>query len=462
MSTSLVHAPAQSAPVPAVQPGRFRSFGGLLWRRRWTMAAVVALVAIVVGASLLLADRQYTASARMAATPTPDLTTAIASYSELLGTVADVAESRPLLEEVAEREPGLTVDQLRKEVDGKVVPGTVIIQVSVTDTNAERAARITDDVVELLPSHDPTHGAFLYQVTESAAVPDSPSSPHVLLTILAGLLLALILAVLVAAVVDRIFRTVVDADELGQVSETPVLAVIPKPSDPSAIPTIDYWSEEFQAMRALRIAIEFASAEDPTRLLVVTSACGSDRWAGWTEVNLAAALAEAGHRVLVVNTDRDDGDHLHPVLEAPGEPGLYDVLSGDAVLGDAVRRGPVEMVDVLPLGDAHLATPSLLEMRFRGLLEDTEDDYDVVIAHAAPVAHSEDARIMAIHGALLLSVPAGRVHPRAVRRAADHLRSIRLRILGSVLIGVRASRRPRRTAAVRRRQRQARFGLSDA
>ena len=146
--------------------------------------------------------------------------------------------------------------------------------------------------------------------------------------------------------------------------------------------------------------------------------------------------------MLVINADRD-GD-VHPCLEAPGEPGLYDVLSGTCALEDALVTGPTERVDVLPVGQAHLAGPSLLEMRFRGLLQDTEDAYDVVIVHAAAISGSEDARIMAIHGAMLLTVPAGRVHPRFVNRAAEHMRGIRLRVLGSVLVGVRPTRRRRR------------------
>lgn len=444
MTTTMVAPIEEIDPGPAAVRGGLRALAALLWRRKWTVVIVFALVANAVAAGLVLADREYTASARIAATPQDDLVSSPVSYDDLLGTVADVAESRPLLEQVAARVDGVSVEQLRDEVEGEVVPGTVTIQVAVTDTDATRAAEIANVIVELLPTLDPSNGAFDFHVTENAVVPDEFTSPDIPLTALAGLVLAALLAVVTAAIADRSFRTVTDAEEAEEVTETAILGVIPRPAETEGtLAATDYWAEEFQAVRALRVAIEFTSAEDPTRLLVVTSASASDPWAGWTEVNLAVALAEAGHRVLVVNTDRDDG-HIHPALALHGEPGLYDVLAGDADLADTVQPGPVEGVDVLPLGDAHLAAPSLMEMRFRGFLEDTEDAYDVVIAHAAPVSASEDARIMAIHGAVLLVVPSGSVHPRFVRRAAEHLRSVRLRVLGSVLIGVRPSRRPRR------------------
>ena len=425
--------------------GGLRALGMLVWRRRGVVLLVFAIVANVVAAGLVVADREYTASARVAATPPPELSTSPASYSDLLGTVADVARSRPLLEEVSSRVSGRSVERLRDEVEGEVVAGTVIIQVSVQDTDPDRAAEIANLVVELLPEHDPSNGSFEFKVTEDAVVPQDFSSPNIPVTALAGLILALLVAIVAAVVADRMFRTVTEPEEMGEVTDTAVLGVIPRPAEPDTVPALDPRTEEFQALRALRIAIEFASAEDPTRLLVVTSASSADPWAGWLEVNVAAALAEVGHRVLVVNADRDS--QVHPALEAPGEQGLYDVLAGGCELLDAVVDGPTEQVDVLPLGQAHLAAPSLLEMRFRGLLEETEETYDVVVVHAASVASSEDARIMAIHGAMLLTVPSGRVHPRYVRRAADHLRMIRLRVLGTVLLGVRPARRIRRTRA---------------
>ncbi len=436
--------PAAPGAGPSGPPNGLRALLALLWRRRVVVGFVLVLMTATVSTGLALAERQYTATARIAATPPSDQSTSPASYTDLLGTVADIAESTPLLEEVSRELQGArSVARLREEVSGAVVDGTVIIQVSVSDPDPEMAAAIANAVVAELPGRDPSNGAFDFNVTEPAAVPDSFSSPDIPLTALAGLGLSVLLAVAAAAVADRAFRTVMAAGELGEVSDTAVLGVVPRPTEPAGLPATDPAAEEFQALRALRIAIEFAGAQDPTRVLVVAAASGEDPWAGWLEVNVAAALAEVGHRVLVVDAERDRTD-LHPALAAPGDPGLYDVLAGTSTLAEATRRGPAERVDVLPLGNAHLAAPSLLEMRFRGLLEDTEEDYDVVIVHSAPVSGSEDARIMAIHGALLLTVPAGRVHPRHVQRAAEHLRSIRLRVIGSVLTGVRPTRAARR------------------
>lgn len=441
------HSPLPEVPAPSrtavaghvPASAGLRALLALLWRRRVVTGLVFVLMAGTVAIGLAVAEREYTATARIAATPPPELSTSPASYTDLLGTVADVAESRPLLEEVSRQLSGRSVDRLREQVRGDVVGGTVIIQVSVTDTAPETAAAIANLVARELPDHDPTNGSFEFQVTEPAAVPESFSSPDVPLTALAGLGLSLLLAVAAAAVADRVFRAVTSADELAEVSGTAVLGVVPRPLDATGVPASDPSSEEFHALRALRIGIEFAGAQDPIRLLVVASASGEDPGAGWLEVNVAAALAEVGHRVLVVDAERYRTG-LHPALSHAGDPGLYDVLAGTSTLAEATRPGPVAQVDVLPIGNAHLAPPSLLEMRFRDLLVECEDRYDVVVVHSSPVIGSEDARIMGIHGALMLTVPSGQVHPRHVQRAAEHLQMIRLRVIGSVLTDARTPR----------------------
>jgi Mrp family chromosome partitioning ATPase len=147
--------------------------------------------------------------------------------------------------------------------------------------------------------------------------------------------------------------------------------------------------------------------------------------------------------VLLVDTVRDER-HRHPVLDAPGAPGFYDMLSGSATLDAAALAGPVDGVTVVPLGNADSAAPSLLEMRVRQLLDDIDEKYDVVLVRAAPLTESDDARIMAIGGGVLLSVPARKLKPRTLARVASELREIRIRVVGSVLLGTKPAPLPAR------------------
>jgi capsular exopolysaccharide synthesis family protein len=69
-----------------------------------------------------------------------------------------------------------------------------------------------------------------------------------------------------------------------------------------------------------------------------------------TTANLAVVAArDFGKRCLLI-----DGDYRNPALAKrfgiPGGPGLVDVISGEARLGDTIRRGPVTNLAILPMG----------------------------------------------------------------------------------------------------------------
>lgn len=425
--------PNQIARTPQTN---LRGFARLLWRRRITLALVILLVAAGVAIGLVVAPRQYTAVTRVAATASPAASDSSPNFTDLLGTLANVAKSRPVLEQVQHALPARSVEQLQDEVDARVLYGTVIVQVRVTDRDPKIAAQVANAVATLLPQHDPTNGSLALSVTEPAVVPQGYSSPDMKISILAGALLALVLAVAAAVVRDRVARTLDTADEVAAATGTAVLGLLPRPLEADGMAAVDSGSPDFVALRSLRVALEFASIEQPTRSLVVAPAA-PDPWGGWLEVNLAASLADVGHRVLVIDANRVDR-HRHPVIDLPGAPGLYDTLSGTVSLEEATVCGPVDGVAILPIGNADVAAPSLLEMRFRRLLEEIDAEYDVILIRSAPINDSDDARIMAIDGGLLLAVPSGRVRPHALDLAMQNLAGVRTRFLGSVIVGGRA------------------------
>lgn len=425
-------------PSTHAAPLNLRSLTRLLWRRRLVVIVVVALIGGIVSIGLALAERQYTASTRVAVTPAPESGQSPANYESLLSTMAGVAETLPVLEQVSSSVSARSLRQLQERVHSSVVPGTVTIKVSVTDPDPEVAAQVANEIVAVLPQHDPSDGAFQFTTTEPAAVPTSFSSPNIKVTVLAATLLAVALAVAAAVTYDRVTKTVETPQEAAADNDIPVLGVIARPGSVDSVPASDPSSREFASLRTLRVALEFAMSSNPTRLLVV-SPVATDPWSGWLEVNLSVSLAELGHRVLLIDAHRGD-QHRHPALSADGEPGLYDLLAGAVDLDDAVRPGPVPKVSVVPLGNIDLAAPSLLEMRFRQLIDEIDASYDVIVLHAAPVSESDDARIMAIAGGVLLTIPSGRVASSALDRAIDDLRAVGSRIVGSVLLGVRSSR----------------------
>jgi tyrosine-protein kinase Etk/Wzc len=151
--------------------------------------------------------------------------------------------------------------------------------------------------------------------------------------------------------------------------------------------------------------------------------------------NLAALLAGAGKRVLVIDADMRKGT-LHHYLGGERAPGLADVVSGQVTLEAATRR--VEGCESLyALAGGSLApNPSelLMSERFAQLLEQVSQAYDLVLIDTPPVLAVADAAVIGrLCGAMLLVVRAQRHSLREILLAVQRLRQNGVRVNGAVL-----------------------------
>jgi Mrp family chromosome partitioning ATPase len=416
-----------------------RPLGAVLWRRRWTVVLVVVLVGAATGGWLLFAPRGYTATAMITVTPAEGVVGSHETVQELQATVAELASSRPVLREVRTRIGARrSVSTLQREVYGERVLGTALVRINAQDNDRVAAREMANAVADALPAHDPTGGRLRIAGAGRAVTPGGFSSPDVRTAVVAGSVFAVLLAFLAALLRERAVGRVEDRTQLAALGGAPVLATVSRPADPAELPAEDTRSPTAAQFRALRVALEFATRDDPTSVVVVAPAT-VDAAAAWTVLNLANALAQVEHRVLVIDADFGAKNH-HPALKSKG-PGLADVLRGSVELRDAVRPTPISGVCVLPSGNLSGASPAtLVEVRFHSTLARIENEIDLVLVHAAPLSESDDARVMAAGHALLVTVGSGRVRAGVVRELTAELRRLRLRMVGTVLLG-RARRR---------------------
>ncbi len=112
--------------------------------------------------------------------------------------------------------------------------------------------------------------------------------------------------------------------------------------------------------------------------------------------------------------------------------------------------GPVPGLFVLGAGKDTAALPALLEAGFEDLLAKLSTEYDAIVVDAPPLALSDDARVLATNGKLLLWSRLGRTSQREARAAVRDLRATRADVVGCAALTVtprllarRASRRLR-------------------
>jgi chromosome partitioning protein len=109
-----------------------------------------------------------------------------------------------------------------------------------------------------------------------------------------------------------------------------------------------------------------------------------------SSVNLAAALAESGRRVCLMDLDPQAHASLHLGISAvDGEPSMYEVLCGDASLEQA-RRDVSDRLSVVPsnldlaAAELELAGEVGREMILRDKMHDDDSEFDYLVLDCPP------------------------------------------------------------------------------
>ncbi|WP_327683188.1 polysaccharide biosynthesis tyrosine autokinase [Kitasatospora sp. NBC_00458] len=185
---------------------------------------------------------------------------------------------------------------------------------------------------------------------------------------------------------------------------------------------------------------------EPAPVVLVTS--GTSRDGRTTTIaNLAAALAETGREVLVLDCDFRHPE-LHAHLGVGDGPGMAELLSGERLgeLDDLIRPTNVEGVSLITGGHA-TAYPAALVLRAAEVLRRARRHADVILVDTSPLLHANDAYDLVQHAdAVLVTVRSGNVTPEQADRVAELLSRTGVPVAGVALLGTngRPSGRRRR------------------
>ncbi len=277
-----------------------------------------------------------------------------------------------------------------------------------------------------------------------------PVAPRRLLVVLAGLAAGVFVAVGGVLARRQFSRGIEDPAQLEALG-LPVYATVPTSTVPRrrlrpsarrdhapgllALRAPDELAVE--ALRSLRTRLHFARLEARNNLVLIT---GASPAAGKTFVttNLAAVLAQAGQRVLVIDADMRKGA-VHKVLGVAPAPGLSEVLAGGARLDEVIHAcAALDGLSYITRGGA-APHPSELLMRdgLVPLLAAVQPRFDVVLIDTPPILAVTDAAVLARHaGTCLLVARFGRNQPRELEVARRRFEQNGVTLDGAILNAV--------------------------
>jgi capsular exopolysaccharide synthesis family protein len=421
-------------------------------RRGWYWIAAGVLGAVAVASAVILAaEPQYVSTARLLVTVPLDeapldqagalseiIDQRVRSYVALVdGDVlaSRVAESQEL--DGAANTPGY-------EVSAEVVPDTNLLDITVTSRSPEAAKMLVAgyaEEFEALVAENETvasdgEPALSVAVVGAASPPSAIGSRQPLRTLSLAVILGSAVGVGAAFLWDAWDTRIRRPDELVEITEAPMLGVIPVDGNSSKHPpTVEVVSRGPRAepYRRLRANLQLLDPNAGRPAMTITSSVPGEGKTT-TAVNLGIALADSGIRVLLL-----DGDLRRPKVAAylglRDAVGLTSLLTGTAEVDDAIQPSQWSSLQVIASGPQHPNPGELLYgTAMSALLEGLRTRADVVLIDSPSLLPVADAAVLAAlsDGAILVT-RYGVTRAERVRQAVVNLEQAGGGLLGTVL-----------------------------
>ena len=284
------------------------------------------------------------------------------------------------------------------------------------------------------------------RVVDPAEVPRAPSSPNLRRNFRFALLGGLLFAVGLAFCFEYLDNRIKEPDELKKVLGLSFLGMVPafKPKDVTGPPLMGNGMPAAfcEAFRGIRSNLMFASADGGPKTIVVTST-GPGEGKTVVSTNIAAALAQSNARVLLIDADMRR-PKAHEIFGVSREPGLSNVLVGNAKASEAVRRTLKPNLWLLPCGKLPPNPAELLgSAKFQEFLLSLNEHFDWVIIDSPPVMAVTDAGVLAhsVMGVVFV-VGSEMTNKWTARNALELLDAARPNYLGAILNKVDVHKNP--------------------
>lgn len=245
------------------------------------------------------------------------------------------------------------------------------------------------------------------RIIDNAVVPEKPVKPRRFLALALFAVAGMVLGTITAFVKRQMSGAVFDAHEIEEQTGLKVFASIPYSDNQKALyekihasetglfvlENVDAHDPAIESLRSFRTALQFSMLEAKNHLVMVTGATpGVGK--SFISVNLAAVLAAAGKRVLLVDLDLRKG-YLNQYFGLPRERGITEVADGRLSFEQAVYRNLLPNLDFIPTG----VLPDdpnafLLHEDLPALLVNISNEYDIVLFDTPPILAVTDATVL--------------------------------------------------------------------
>ena len=279
--------------------------------------------------------------------------------------------------------------------------------------------------------------SFMVQITDNAEPGKSPVKPNKPVNIILGLVFGLIMGIGLAFFIEYLDTSVKTIDDVERMFQAPVLVVIPQ--------NIGYLLDEgteskhAEAYRVLRTNLLFSRKDEKFNTLVIVSA-GAGEGKSTTTINLATVFAQAGSRVLIVDSDLRRPT-MHKLFKVANSLGLTNYLLKQNTLAEIVQTTSVPNLDFMASGKLPNSSMGILgSAQMKEMIAELKQRYDFIFFDSPPILGVSDASILASEVDLVVQVVQYRRYPQPMTiRAKQMIEKVGGNLVGIVLNNINMS-----------------------
>jgi capsular exopolysaccharide synthesis family protein len=332
-------------------------------------------------------------------------------------------------------------DKTEQELDARKAEayqqGDDIVQLTILQREFDQNRALYDGLMQRLETAKVQAGldASEVDVVDPPVAPVSPTMRSTSSIILQNVVFFLLGGLVIAFILEGLDTGLHNIQEIESVMGMPSLAIIPQSKRTNMEQTASMStaqrninvltqpkSQFTEAFRALRTSLLLATAGQPPKIILFTSAMPSE---GKTTMvsNLACILSQGDARVLLMDADLRRSN-IHHRFGLTGKLGLTTVLAGTSTLEEAVQHLPeTPNLYILPSGPVPpFPTEMLSSGAMQELIKKLTKQYTHIVIDSPPVLSVTDAVVLGqMADAVVLVIRHGKESKNVMRRARDLL-----------------------------------------
>lgn len=279
------------------------------------------------------------------------------------------------------------------------------------------------------------------RVVTPAIIPAVPIKSRQYINLLQGLIGGVLLGAATAFVLEKMDNTIKTTKSAQELLNYTLLGYIPSFSNDSEIPDIIVRNQSespmSEAFRMLETNLRFFNSQQRIKVVVVSSSVPKEG-KSTISANLAFAMSQLGHKVLLIDADLRKPNQ-NKIWDVANEIGLSNVIKGQSNLDSA-------LIEITP--DLHLMTAGkepknplqiIGSSQMPKLIDQVAQEYDFVVIDTPPLTVAADATILGkLATGILFVVRPGVADTDSVSIAKNVLDQANQNVLGVVMNGISA------------------------